>query len=528
MTTRPAFVVAIILSQIVAAATLRAQQFASTFAPAPWAAALTDVKFADINQNGVADLFCLTETAPGVPGAISLLADQGTTPLGATLPPAVLLSASLPAQRIAWFEVGDFDGNGMDDILFAAGNASYGPSTVYLSAGLGGGIFSNTFVAISGPTVGNRPAFGDFNGDGVRDVAISVGTTGGAANLELRFGGPALGVAAFTRTGPPFQGGALAGDFNGDGIDDLGWNVGTGGSEVLLGVVGGTFGAPIAQTSTAFSAVFPQTSGDFDGDGRDDVFVGFPVPWHRGTASGALSPQAPSVLTWPVWIESNLSRGDIDADGIDDCIYGVQNGNAFNIVIPRRAVGGTPMNFVAMPLTSWVNPPTSTGAAPVFFGDLDGDGDTDMLCVERNGLSSGIQTVENRARYGVGCPGSLGVPQITNSAPVVGPPPLSVGLANARPGSAAFLVLSFFPTPIAGCGILVSTAPADLILLNGQMPVALVSPAGTATIVGGSSIAAPLVGFSFAAQWAVLDPLGTFAVGATSLALSPGRVMTIR
>lgn len=528
MTMTRIFGMSILVAIVAASVNLGAQQFAATYSSAPWAAALIDVKFADVNQNGVTDIFCLAEIAPGIPGAIFLLTDQGTTPIGAILPAPALLSASLPAPSIAWFEVGDFDGNGTDDILFAAGSGAVAPSTVYLSVGLGGGVFSSTFVTISGPTVVDRPAFGDFNADGIRDVAFSTATTVGPPNLEIRLGGPTLAVAAFTRTGPPYQGRALAGDFNGDGIDDLGWNLTTGGSEVLLGTGGAAFGAPIAQASTAFSNIFPQTSGDFDGDGFDDVFVGLPIPWHRGSAGGTLLPQAPSSLSFPVWIESNLSRGDIDADGIDDCIYGAQSGADFFLVIPRRAIVSGPMNFVAMTLTPWVNPATYSGKAPIYFGDLDRDGDTDMLCVERNGFLSGIQTVENRARFGIGCPGSLGVPQITNSAPIVSGPPLAVGISNARPGAAAFLLLSFSPTPIAGCGILVSTTPTNLILLNGQIPSVVVSPAGTGGIVAGGSISPALVGFSFAAQWAVIDPLGSFSVAGTPFALSAGRTMTIR
>ena len=112
----------------------------------------------------------------------------------------------------------DFNGDGNPDI--AAGNFSSGSVSVLLGNGAGG----FTTAAGSPFAVGSSPesiAIGDFNGDGIADIAVA--NTGGTS-VSVLLGNGSGGFAA--ASGSPFAVGnsprsIAAGDFNGDGFADL-------------------------------------------------------------------------------------------------------------------------------------------------------------------------------------------------------------------------------------------------------------------------------------------------------------------
>jgi hypothetical protein len=134
-------------------------------------------------------------------------------------------------------------------------------------------------VNVSNPTTGPFPraiAVADFNGDGIPDLAIvNEGSDSGGSTLTILLGN---GDGTFT-TGASTAVGFLAaalvvGDFNGDGIPDLAvmnYQVST--ITILLGNGDGTFTAA-ASPSIGFM-LYPQliTVGDFNGDGNLDLAV---------------------------------------------------------------------------------------------------------------------------------------------------------------------------------------------------------------------------------------------------------------
>ena len=144
--------------------------------------------------------------------------------------------------------VGDFNGDGFQDLAVA--NEKDSTVTVLLGNGSGG------FTAASGSpfTVGSNPfsvAVGDFNNDGILDLATAnFSSNNVTVLLGDRFGGF---VAA---TGSPFNAGSgpssiVAGDFNGDGMQDLATaNFDSDNVTVLLGNGSGGFtastGSPFA------------------------------------------------------------------------------------------------------------------------------------------------------------------------------------------------------------------------------------------------------------------------------------------
>jgi hypothetical protein len=146
-------------------------------------------------------------------------------------------------------------------------------SGVFVLLGNGNATFQSPSIYATVGQISTAVAIGDFNGDGISDLAITNQT--GTPSVSILLGNsdgtfqPAVSYAAGN------QPDALAvGDFNGDGFADLAVTnysyTGAGNSlNILLGKGDGTFQSPVSypvsdsQTSVAV--------GDFNGDGRIDL-----------------------------------------------------------------------------------------------------------------------------------------------------------------------------------------------------------------------------------------------------------------
>ena len=170
-------------------------------------------------------------------------------------------------------------------------------------------------VAEPGDSFGDALAVGDFDGDGVTDLAVgvsleAVGTVADAGAVNVLYGtaggltgaGSQLftqdspGVGSSAETEDNFGGVLAAGDFDGDGFADLAvgmWreNVGAtangGAVNVLYGTAGGLTGSGsqfLTQDSPGVPGVverddelgFAVGAGDYDSDGFADLAVGVP------------------------------------------------------------------------------------------------------------------------------------------------------------------------------------------------------------------------------------------------------------
>ncbi|MCO6180962.1 Ig-like domain-containing protein, partial [Ciceribacter sp. RN22] len=147
--------------------------------------------------------------------------------------------------------VGDFNGDGIDDNLFVNTTAGIANDILYL--GTAGGGF--TAIVPSSDlylpwTSGQAVYVGDFNGDGIDDYVFA--NNDGSIASETLYLGTADGNFAGIGTGAdlvvPWTSGqvVVVGDFNGDGIDDLlfvNTTAGIANDILYLGTAGGGFTA---------------------------------------------------------------------------------------------------------------------------------------------------------------------------------------------------------------------------------------------------------------------------------------------
>ncbi len=169
-----------------------------------------------------------------------------------------------------WY-VGDFNGDGKDDIFrYLAGSAG---ADVFLSTGTS---FQRSGVWTTDGYGSARDGWyvGDFNGDGKDDIFRYMPGSGVGAEVYLSTGTSFQRSGVWTTLGyGNAANGWYVGDFNGDGRDDIArYMPGSSGADVLLST-GSGFNRVGSWTPDGYGdARDGWYVGDFNGDGREDIF----------------------------------------------------------------------------------------------------------------------------------------------------------------------------------------------------------------------------------------------------------------
>ena len=246
------------------------------------------------------------------------------------------------------WSVGDFNGDGFDDLANVFNDFNEASIDVHLSTGP-----SSTFnigrwaTRQGGFSNDQRWMAGDFNGDG-KDDLVNVFNDSGLASMDVhRSNGSSFGVERWATQSGGFGNDQiwLVGDFNGDGRDDLA-NVFNDRSEVSIDVhrsTGSSFSIGRWATEQGdFRDSQKWVAGDFNGDGLDDIAK---ILNDRGKASMDVFLSDSSRFGVGRWAtrqgsfgnDQRWMAGDFNGDGRDD-LSNVFNDGGFASIDTHRSV----------------------------------------------------------------------------------------------------------------------------------------------------------------------------------------------
>jgi uncharacterized delta-60 repeat protein len=300
-----------------------------------------------------------------------------------------------------------YDGTGARTHYFATGaDAGGGPHVKVYGAATGQLKFS--FLAFDSKfTGGVRVATGDVNGDGVDDIICAAGP-GGGPDVRVYDGTNGRLLTEFFAYDRSFAGGVFvaAGDVTGDGKADIITGAGAGGGPDVK-VFDGIFGYQedeFMAYDQSFHGGVSVAAGDVNNDGVADIITGAGpgggphVEAFDGKSPGnvinfyPLIKQPRALLFSTMAFAGNytggvfVAAGDVNGDGHAEIFVG-QDASLFNARV-REFDGATGQQIADFaPLSS--NGPAQTRVATA---DLDGDGKLDLIVGSGPNVASTVKT----------------------------------------------------------------------------------------------------------------------------------------
>ncbi len=321
----------------------------------------------DLNGDGNVDIL-------GVDGVGSVYAMTGNANGTFNTPQKIATGFEATSVYASAYYAADLTGDGIPEVI---GQSLEGFDTTVATSSL-------QYGSVQKRTSGSfttQMSFADFNEDGSTDIAI--GASGG---IEI-FPGSKQGLfpdSTITPVTVPVTF-LFAGDFNGDGITDVAAEGTDSLMRTYLGVKGGGFSAPV-KTGTSITTAFNyigNTVGDFDGDGNQDILMSGQVLF--GNGDGSFTPVT-------VATSNNGLVADFNRDGKSDLVgiaslqlasgsYAYQYGLVTLLGSSKRTFTQVSTNFPPYTPGEGITTP-----ALLAVGDVNGDGDLDALVYDPNTL----------------------------------------------------------------------------------------------------------------------------------------------
>lgn len=352
---------------------------------------------------------------------------------------------------------GDFNGDGLDDLLVGASQASAQESNSGIAYLVMGPLSAGSLAAAASLYGDGRSdnagdslaSLGDVNGDGFDDLLVSapgddaahidagtsflvLGPTSGAISLRAAAAGVLYGEGAYDRAGEVLH---APGDITGDGGVDLliaSTRFGDGDltyqGAVYLVPASDVLSSKANDLSTASAQILGAerydrtgsalSGGDVDGDGTIDMIIGSPsapendaigrVSVFLGPVVGALSATDADATLAGIGDDDTagaaLSTGDVDDDGASDLCIGAPHADGDEdesgaVYLVLGAPNSMTLNAAAAVITG-ISDGDEAGTAVACDGDVNGDGHMDVLIGAPDERTGGNESGTSYLLYG--------------------------------------------------------------------------------------------------------------------------------
>lgn len=353
-------------------------------------------RMGDFNGDGKQDIFSAVGGGSSTPGATIKLSNG--TNMGSQRWP--ISAGNWGGADYTW--TGDFTGDGKTDVATAIHN------NLYVHTSTGTSFKSKLWSSTAAWGAGSYSWTGDFDGDGRTDIAsayyntVYVYLARNGYFVKQNWSAQGIGWGADVRT--------WTGDFNGDGLTDIVSYNGSLGMQVLLSTGTGFKLQDWSNTYANWGSHEYTWTGDFNGDGKTDIASavhGMVYVW-ASTGRGFSIQQWPSSslgsasLTWP---------GDFNGDGKTDIatVFGstIQMSLSTGMGFQQQQWSGTN--------STWGDWRYANAA------DINGDGLTDMVAAGNGNLYFRLSKGEmpdliTKATNGFGNPSAVSYSPLTNNA----------------------------------------------------------------------------------------------------------------